>query len=48
MVKMLSYSLCFTSNNVKGIQSFEKRINIYEYRLLWVYFSTGDTLHHTG
>ena len=28
---MLSDGICFISNNVKGIQSFEKRINIFEY-----------------
>ena len=28
---MLSNSLRFISNNVKGIQSFEKRIEIFEY-----------------
>ena len=28
---MLSDSICFISNNVKGIQSFEKRTKIFEY-----------------
>ena len=28
---MLSDSICFISNNVKGIQSFEKRIKFFEY-----------------
>ena len=31
MLKMLSNSICFISNNVKGIQSFEKRIKFFEY-----------------
>ena len=31
MLKMLSNSIYFISNNVKGIQSFEKRIKIAEY-----------------
>ena len=31
MLKMLSNSICFISNNVKGIQSFEKRTKIFEY-----------------
>ena len=31
MLKMLSNSTCFISNNVKGIQSFEKRTKIFEY-----------------
>ena len=31
MLKMLSNSICFISNNVKGIQSFEKIIKIDEY-----------------
>ena len=31
MLNMLSDSICFISNNVKVIQSFEKRTNIFEY-----------------
>ena len=31
MLKMLSNSICFISNNVKEIQSFERRIKIAEY-----------------
>ena len=31
MLKMLSNSIGFISNNVKGIQSFEKRIKIFGY-----------------
>ena len=31
LLKMLSNGICFISNNVKGIQSFEKRIKIAEY-----------------
>ena len=31
MLKMLSNSIRFISNNVKGIQSFEKRIKILAY-----------------
>ena len=31
MLKMLSDSVCFISNNVKGIQSFEKRTKFFEY-----------------
>ena len=31
MLKMLNDSICFISNNVKVIQSFEKRTNIFEY-----------------
>ena len=50
MLKMLSNSIPFVSNNVKGIQSLEenKKFWIFKkgYRLLWVYFSTGDTIHH--
>ena len=46
---MLSNSICFISNKVKGIQAFEKRIKIFEYskKAIASYFSTGDTLHHT-
>ena len=28
---MLSNSICFISNKVKGIQAFEKRIKFFEY-----------------
>ena len=31
MLKMLSDSIRFISNNVKGIQSFKKRIKIFKY-----------------
>ena len=31
MLKMLSNSILFIPNNVKGIQSFEKRIIFFEY-----------------
>ena len=31
MLKMLSDSICFISNNVKGIQSFEKRTKNFQY-----------------
>ena len=31
MLKMLSGSIHFISTNVKGIQSFEKRIKFFEY-----------------
>ena len=31
MFKMLSNSIRFISNNVKGIRSFEKRIKFFEY-----------------
>ena len=47
MLKMLSASIGFISNNVKGIQSFEKIINFFEYLKKTVascgYFSIGDT-----
>ena len=48
---MLSESIGFISNNVKGIQSFEKIIKNFEYLKKAIascgYFSIGDTLHHT-
>ena len=51
MLKMLSESIGFISNNVKGIQSFEKIIKFFEYLKKAIascrYFSIGDTLHHT-
>ena len=31
MLKMLSDSRCFISNNVQGIQSFENRTKFFEY-----------------
>ena len=31
MLKMLSDSICFILNNIKGIQSFEKRIKLFGY-----------------
>ena len=43
---MLNDKIDVISNNVKEIQSFEKRIKTFEYHLLWVHFSTGDILHH--
>ena len=46
MLKMLNDKIDVISNNVKEIQSFEKRIKTFEYHLLWVHFSTGDILHH--
>ena len=51
MLKMLNESIGFISNNVKGIQSFEKMIKNFEYLKKAItscgYFSVGDTLHHT-
>ena len=47
MLKMLSESIGFISNNVKVIQSFEKIITFFEYLKKTVtscdYFSIGDT-----
>ena len=31
MLKMLNNSIRFISNNVKGIQTFEKKIKLFEY-----------------
>ena len=49
---MLSNSTRFISNNVKRIQSFENRIEMFWYLkrlslLVGTVLSKGDTLHHT-
>ena len=48
---MFSNSICVISNNVEGIQPFEKRIKIFEYLKNSITSSSfiflQETLHHT-